>query len=247
MIEVHGISKSYDGRRVLQPTDLTIPKGQTHALVGPSGCGKSTLLRLVMGLIAPDSGKIVLDGQQVGRDNALRLRHSMGYVIQDGGLFPHLTAAANVTLLAKHLGWDAERVAARLAALEALVDFPADGLARYPAQLSGGQRQRVGLMRALMLDPPILLMDEPLGALDQLIRSRLQSDLKGIFDRLHKTVLIVTHDMGEAAYLAEQISVMRDGRIVQTGTMRDLLDRPAESYVSEFISAQRRDWLEGGA
>jgi osmoprotectant transport system ATP-binding protein len=245
MIELHGVSKSYEGRRVLHPTDLTISKGQTHALVGPSGCGKSTLLRVVMGLIGADSGKVIIDGQQLTPQNALRLRHSMGYVIQDGGLFPHLTAAANVTLLAKHIGWDPERIGSRLASLEALVDFPSDGLSRYPAQLSGGQRQRVGLMRALMLDPPVLLMDEPLGALDPLIRARLQSDLKAIFNRLHKTVLIVTHDMGEAAFLAEQISVMRDGRIVQTGTIRELLEKPAEQYVTEFISAQRRDWLEG--
>jgi osmoprotectant transport system ATP-binding protein len=239
MISLHQVSKSYGKRAVLEPTSLEIAPGVRHALVGPSGCGKSTLLRLIVGLIRPDSGSVSLEGQPVTPQSARLLRHRVGYVIQDGGLFPHLTAAENVTLLARELGWAPDRVEARVTELAALVHFPTDGLRRYPLQLSGGQRQRVGLMRALMLDPPVLLMDEPLGALDPLIRARLQQDLREIFTQLRKTVVIVTHDMGEAAFLGDRISVMRAGQIVQTGTLRELLDTPADPYVTEFISAQR--------
>jgi osmoprotectant transport system ATP-binding protein len=244
MISLEGVSKSYHGQRVLEPTSLEIAKGRTHVLVGPSGCGKSTLLRLMMGLIMPDSGRVVIDGEPLTDRNARQIRHSIGYVIQDGGLFPHLTGAGNVTLVAKHLGWSPKRIADRLGELAELVHFPPGGIQRYPAQLSGGQRQRVGLMRALMLDPPVLLMDEPLGALDPLIRARLQEDLKAIFEQLHKTVVIVTHDMGEAAYLGDEISVMREGRIVQTAPLKTLLEAPTEEYVTEFISAQRAHWLD---
>lgn len=239
MIHVENVSKSYRGKQVLAPVTLTVEAGDTHVLVGQSGSGKSTLLRLIMGLIPPDQGTVRINGETLTVDNARRLRHSIGYVIQDGGLFPHLTGAENVTLLARHLGWDAKRVGIRLDELAELVHFPKDGLERYPLQLSGGQRQRVGVMRALMLDPPVLLMDEPLGALDPLIRARLQSDLKEIFERLRKTVVIVTHDISEAAYLGDRISVMRDGHILQTGTLAELLHTPADPYVSEFISAQR--------
>jgi osmoprotectant transport system ATP-binding protein len=245
MIRLTGVSKSYQGRQVLAPTTLHVPAGRQHVLIGPSGCGKSTLLRLMMGLIPADSGEIRIADQVLAASSARSFRHRIGYVIQDGGLFPHLTAADNVALLARQLGWERKRVDTRLQELAALVRFPDDGLSRFPLQLSGGQRQRVGLMRALMLDPPVLLMDEPLGALDPLIRARLQQDLREIFNRLEKTVVVVTHDMGEAAYLGDAISLMREGRIVQTGTLRELLDHPAEPYVSEFISAQRTDWMDG--
>jgi osmoprotectant transport system ATP-binding protein len=167
------------------------------------------------------------------------LRHATGYVIQDGGLFPHLTVRDNVTLLARHLGRDSHDIDARVRELSSLVSIPDDALGRYPQQLSGGQRQRVGLMRALMLDPPLLLLDEPLGALDPVTRFELQTELKSIFERLGKTVVIVTHDMGEAAYFADEIVMMRDGRVIQRGTADDLLTRPADAYVSEFIRAQR--------
>ena len=242
MILLDGVSKVYAGATVLKPTTLQVPRGETHILIGPSGCGKSTLLRVLMGLITPDTGTVSVDGQQLTPENACTVRHQMGYVIQDGGLFPHLSARANVSLLPLELGWEAERMEKRLRELTTLAGFPEDGLARYPLQLSGGQRQRVGLMRALMLDPPVLLMDEPLGALDPLIRARLQSDLKALFGRLRKAVVFVTHDMGEAAYLGDRISLMQGGRIVQTGTLRDLLDHPAEPFVTEFVSAQRQDW-----
>jgi osmoprotectant transport system ATP-binding protein len=242
MIRLHQVSKSYGGKTVLEPTDLEVAAGETHVLVGQSGCGKSTLLRIIMGLIPPDGGSVEIEGKTLRPENVRELRHRMGYVIQDGGLFPHLTAAQNVTLLARELGWDAGRCEKRLRELSELVQFPEDGLARYPLQLSGGQRQRVGVMRALMLDPPVLLMDEPLGALDPLIRVRLQDDLKAIFERLRKSVVFVTHDMGEAAFFGDRISVLHQGEVLQSAPFTELARRPAHPYVTEFISAQRREW-----
>ncbi len=239
MLEINGVSKSFGQTLALEPTKLTASAGQTTVLIGPSGCGKSTLLRLIMGLIHPDRGTVCLDGIAITPQNALQVRRRMGYVIQDGGLFPHRTARGNVTLLARYLGWARARVEARLEELTALTHFPREGLDRYPAQLSGGQRQRVGLMRALMLDPEVLLLDEPLGALDPMIRSELQADLKEIFQSLGKTVVLVTHDMGEAAYLGDHLVLLRDGSVVQRGTLDDLLNRPADEFVTQFISAQR--------
>ena len=163
----------------------------------------------------------------------------MGYVIQDGGLFPHLSAADNVALLARHLGWDETRVTARIDALADLTHFPTDYFDRFPAQLSGGQRQRVSLMRALMLDPDVLLLDEPLGSLDPIVRSDLQQDLRDIFCTLNKTVVLVTHDMGEAGFFGDIIVLMREGRIVQQGTLSQLINEPADNFVERFIHAQR--------
>jgi osmoprotectant transport system ATP-binding protein len=242
VITLEDVSKSYDGKLALAPTTLTVPREQCLAIIGPSGCGKSTLLRLVVGLIAPDRGRITIGGTLLTPEKRRTLRHSMGYVVQDGGLFPHLTTGENVTLVARYLGWDQARVRARLGELAELVHLPGELLERYPVQLSGGQRQRVGLMRALMLDPEVLLMDEPLGALDPIIRSRLQEDLKEIFQRLKKTVLLVTHDMGEAAYLGDETALMRDGVILQRGTVQELLAHPADPFVTEFIRAQRPLW-----
>jgi osmoprotectant transport system ATP-binding protein len=247
VITLENVSKRYDGKVALDETTLAVPAQRTLALIGPSGCGKSTILRLIVGLILPDTGKVVIDGTPMTPANARGLRRRLGYVIQDGGLFPHLTAGGNVALLARHLGWERERIDRRLGELSDLTRLPLDLLDRYPQQLSGGQRQRVGLMRALMLDPEVLLMDEPLGALDPIIRSGLQEELKAIFRRLQKTVLLVTHDMGEAAYLGDEIALMQDGRIVQRGSPRDLLDRPSSPFVTEFIRAQRPLWTEAGA
>ena len=171
--------------------------------------------------------------------NAQEIRRRVGYVIQEGGLFPHLTARANVLLMSRHLGRPAREMEQRLEELCALSQFPRTALDRYPAELSGGQRQRVSLMRALMLAPEVLLLDEPLGALDPLVRSALQRDLKEIFSRLKQTAILVTHDMGEAAYLADEIVLLNEGRIVQRGSVADLRDRPANDFVTEFINAQR--------
>ena len=239
MIRLLGVTRSYEGRRVLGPLTLDVPARRTLALVGPSGCGKSTLLRLVVGLLAPDEGSIEVDGTRVTAETRDRLRLGMGYVIQEGALFPHLTAADNVALLARDQRWSESAIAQRTDELARLAHFPQELLARYPAQLSGGQRQRVALMRALVLDPAILLFDEPLGALDPMIRAKLQDELAQLFRTLAKTVLFVTHDLAEASFVADEIALLREGRIVQRGTAQDLVERPAEPFVTEFVRAQR--------
>ena len=239
LVRLLGVSKSFAGTTALHPTDLDFPPGLTTALIGPSGCGKSTLLRLIIALLAPDHGRVLFDGTEVTTSNAQEVRRRVGYVIQEGGLFPHLTARANVLLMSRHLGRPTAETEQRLEELSALSQFPREALERYPAELSGGQRQRVSLMRALMLVPEVLLLDEPLGALDPLVRSALQRDLKEIFTRLKQTAILVTHDMGEAAYLADEIVLMNEGRIVQRGSAAELRDHPANNFVSEFISAQR--------
>ncbi len=239
MIELMNVSKTFNNIAALQSFNLKIAAGITTVLIGPSGCGKSTLMRLIIGLLRPDRGQVYFEGREIVPKIVLSLRQKMGYVIQEGGLFPHLTAGANVTLMARHLKWDRHRIEQRLQELTTVTRFPRDGLHRFPIQLSGGQRQRVSLMRALMLDPDILLLDEPLGALDPMIRTELQTDLKGIFQELGKTVVLVTHDLGEAAFFGDVIVLLRAGQIVQTGTLPELLQTPAEPFVTDFINAQR--------
>lgn len=240
MLNLSAVSKSYAGRTVLHPTDLHLESGRVTVLIGPSGCGKSTLLRLMIGLIRPDAGRVLFEGAEMTGAAVLQLRRRMGYVIQEGGLFPHLTAGQNVALMARYLRWNERRIRERIAELLGLTHLPGDVLARYPAQLSGGQRQRVSLMRALMLDPDLLLLDEPLGALDPMIRADLQTELREIFQTLGKTVVLVTHDIGEAAFFADEIVLLRDGRVVQRGTFDDLLGSPADPFVTKFINAQRQ-------
>jgi osmoprotectant transport system ATP-binding protein len=239
VFELTNVSKRFGTTEAVRAIDLAVEPGKTTVLIGPSGCGKSTLLRLMIGLIRPDTGQIRFEGEALTLDNATVLRRKMGYVIQDGGLFPHLTARGNAALVARYLRWDETQVTGRLDELVELTRFPAGGLDRYPAQLSGGQRQRVSLMRALMLDPDVLLMDEPLGALDPMIRSDLQAELRAIYRSLGKTVVMVTHDLGEAGYFGDTIVLMREGRIAQVGTFGDLLDSPAEAFVTDFVNAQR--------
>lgn len=239
MLALENVSKAYGSRIAVHPVTLEFHPGRTVVLIGPSGCGKSTLLRMIVGLVRPDTGRVMIEGIALSPDSLERLRHATGYVIQDGGLFPHLTVRDNVTLLARHLGRASRGIDERVRELSELVSIPEDALRRYPQQLSGGQRQRVGLMRALMLDPALLLLDEPLGALDPVTRYELQGELKSIFERLGKTVIMVTHDMGEAAYFADEIVMMRDGHVIQRGTAEDLVQRPANAYVTEFVRAQR--------
>ena len=239
-IEIENLRKSYDGAVALDVDRLSIESRATLALIGPSGCGKSTLLRLVAGLIEPDRGSVTIAGTRMSRASRRPLQLRMGYVIQEGGLFPHLSARENVALVARDLGWPAARIVERTGELLELTQIPRELLERYPAQLSGGQRQRVALMRALMLDPEVLLLDEPLAALDPMIRSGLQLELRRIFERLRKTVLFVTHDMAEAAYIAGEMAIMRAGNILQRGTLRDLIRNPADPFVTEFIRAQRQ-------
>jgi osmoprotectant transport system ATP-binding protein len=242
MFDLRDVSKSFGETVAVQRVSLPVTAKRTTVLIGPSGCGKSTLLRLMIGLIMPDAGTVTFECERLSSNNAERLRRRMGYVIQDGGLFPHLRSRGNITLMAHHLGWDRRRIDTRLAELVELTRFPEDGLIRYPLELSGGQRQRVSLMRALMLDPDVLLLDEPLGALDPMIRSELQEELSAIFKRLSKTVVMVTHDLGEASYFGDDIVLLREGRIVQTGHFTDLMESPADPFVTAFVRAQRKPW-----
>ncbi|PYJ30737.1 MAG: ABC transporter ATP-binding protein [Verrucomicrobia bacterium] len=239
LVRLVDVSKSYRDAAALHPTNLSIDRGKITVLIGPSGCGKSTLLRLIIGLIKPDSGSIKFDGEPITPDNIDVLRHRIGYVIQEGGLFPHLTSRANVLLMARHIAKSQKEMQRRLLELCELTRFSNQLLPRYPVELSGGQRQRVSLMRALMLSPELLLLDEPLGALDPLVRASLQKDLKEIFARLRQTVLFVTHDLAEAIYFGNEIVLMNEGRIVQKGSVTDLREKPADPFVSEFINAQR--------
>ena len=239
LIQFAGVRKSFGEAIALHAIDLDLPRGLTTALIGPSGCGKSTLLRLIIALLKPDRGAIVFDGMEVTEATAPLVRRRVGYVIQEGGLFPHLTARSNILLMSRHLGRPLAESEVRLDELCALSQFPPQALDRYPTELSGGQRQRVSLMRALMLSPELLLLDEPLGALDPLVRSSLQKDLKEIFVRLKQTTVLVTHDMAEAAFLADEIVLMNEGQIVQRGTAAELRDHPANEFVSDFINAQR--------
>jgi osmoprotectant transport system ATP-binding protein len=239
MIELRGVSKTYGNQRALAPTSLRFQDGKTTVLIGPSGCGKSTILRLIIGLIDPEEGEIIIDGHKLTPENLLMRRREMGYVIQEGGLFPHLTAEQNVWLMQQHIGGEVKDCVRRVTELAKLTQFPEEGLTKYPSELSGGQRQRVSLMRALALDPHILLLDEPLGALDPIVRNELQTELKGVFEKLHKTVVLVTHDMGEAAYLGDTIVLLKDGEVVQQGTLYDFKNRPATEFVTQFLNAQR--------
>ncbi len=239
LVRLTTVRKAFGDTIALHPTDLDFERGKTTALIGPSGCGKSTLLRLIIGLLEPDGGAIQFDEEAVTSANILNLRRRIGYVIQEGGLFPHLTARANILLMARHLRKSERETQARLSELCSLTRFQPEMLARYPIELSGGQRQRVSLMRALMLSPELLLLDEPLGALDPLVRAALQKELKEIFARLQQTAVLVTHDLAEAAYLGDKIVLMNEGRIVQIGTLQDLRAKPADDFVTEFINAQR--------
>lgn len=239
MFNLQQVSKRHGAAHALSDVDLDIPPRRVIVLIGPSGCGKSTLLRLMTGLTLPDEGVVLFEGQPVTLARLPALRRRIGYVIQDGGLFPHLTGFGNVTLMARHLRWPTAKVTSRIDELCALVRLTPNLLQRFPAEMSGGERQRVALMRALMLDPDLLLLDEPLAALDPMVRYELQNDLAEIFRSLAKTVILVTHDMGEAGFLGDLIVLLREGRVVQQGTLADLLERPAEQFVQQFIRAQR--------
>ena len=239
MIQLNAVTKRYGDAHAVRSISMTAEAEQTTVLIGPSGSGKSTLLRLMIGLTPPDAGSVTVKGKQLTRTNVQSIRHRMGYVIQEGGLFPHLTGRANAALLARHLGWSEDRIDTRIEELTQLVQLVPDRLSQYPSELSGGQRQRVSLMRALMLDPDVLLLDEPLGALDPMIRTDLQDDLREIFRRLGKTVVFVTHNIGEAAFFGDRVVLLRQGQIEQTGAMTTLLDDPASPFVTNFIQAQR--------
>ncbi len=239
MIRLVEVTKRYGALRAVDRISLDVPAGKTVVLIGPSGCGKSTLLRLIAGLVLADAGSVHVADQPVRQETLAAVRDRLGYVIQEGGLFPHWSAERNVIATARFRGLSAEAARQRLDQLLKMTDFPADALSRYPAQLSGGQRQRVGLMRSLLTDPDVLLLDEPLGALDPMIRHHLRQQLRRIFTSLNKTVVLVTHDLHEADYFADLIVLMRGGRIEQQGTAADLVTKPATPFVRQFVQAQQ--------
>jgi osmoprotectant transport system ATP-binding protein len=238
VLSLNNVTKSFAKVRAIDGIDLALEPGKTTVLIGPSGCGKSTLLRMLNGLIEPDRGDVRWDGVRLGDHNLQSVRQRQGYVIQDGGLFPHLSGRDNVALLPRFLGWDAGKIESRTRDLAELTRLPVDLLNRFPREISGGQRQRVSLMRALMLDPEVLLLDEPLGALDPMIRADLQTDLRVIFEELHRTVIMVTHDLAEANFFADTVILMNEGRVVQEGSMQDLVSAPTHPFVTRFVEAQ---------
>jgi osmoprotectant transport system ATP-binding protein len=238
MLSLENVRKSYRGNEVLRGVSACFERG-TSVVIGPSGSGKSTLLRVLAGLEWPDAGRVVANGEMLTPAMLLAYRLRLGYVIQEGGLFPHLSAERNVTLMARYLKRDANGMRARLDELAAMVHLDAATLARYPAELSGGERQRVALMRALMLEPEILLLDEALGALDPLVRFELMAELAAVFAKLDATVIFVTHDLDEAGYFADRLMLVHEGDIVQSGSFKDLLERPATDFARRFVRAQR--------
>jgi osmoprotectant transport system ATP-binding protein len=225
-VQLEHVTKTFGGKKALDDVTLNIPSARTHVLLGSSGSGKSTIIRILIGVIQADSGVVKING-------------NIGYVPQDGGLFPHLTARDNVALVAQTLSWKKEKIDARMEELLHLTSLDPALLSRFPKELSGGQRQRVSLMRAAFLDPALLILDEPLGALDPIIRNEVQNELKTIFNALRKTVLMVTHDIDEARFFGHELTLLRDGRVVQTGPFEELLDKPADPFVTRFIQAQR--------
>lgn len=237
MIELHRVSKVFPGGQVaLREVNLEIASASTVALLGPSGSGKTTTLKLINRLAMPTTGMVRVNGVDVAGADVIALRRQIGYVVQEAGLFPHLTARDNVEIMPRLLGWPAARRQARIEALFAMVglDLGQHG-PRFPAELSGGQRQRVGLARALATDPPILLMDEPFGALDPLTRRRLQFEFRRLNAALHKTVVLVTHDVDEALFLADRVVVLSAGTVEQIGTPDQIRRGPQSAFVAGFL------------
>ena len=231
LVHFRDVSKLFGADFAVRDVNLEIERGKMTALIGPSGCGKSTILRLIVGLVTADTGEMLFDGEKIAAETIMKIRRRLGYVIQDGGLFPHLTARHNLTLQPRLFRKRRDEIEKRIMELCELTKFPSNGLDRYPLELSGGQRQRVSLMRALMLSPELLLLDEPFAALDPLVRMNLQRDLKEICARLQQTVLLVTHDLAEAAFLGGEIALMNEGRIIQRGSIADLRAKPASEFV----------------
>jgi len=241
-LEFRDVTKRYgDGPAVISDLSLEVPAGEICVLVGPSGCGKTTAMRMVNRMIDITSGDIVIGGRSVRDQDAAQLRRDIGYVIQQVGLFPHQTIAGNIAAVPRLLGWDRRRIAARVDELLELVGLdPAEMRDRYPAQLSGGQRQRVGVARALAVDPPLMLMDEPFGAIDPINRERLQNEFLRLQARLRRTVVFVTHDIDEAIKMGDRIAVMKAGGVLaQYASPAELLSAPADAFVEDFVGADR--------
>jgi osmoprotectant transport system ATP-binding protein len=242
MIDLDALTKSFPGspRPVVDRLTLSIPAGEVCVLIGPSGCGKTTTMRMINRLIEPDAGTIRVEGRDVLQVDPVELRRSIGYVIQQVGLFPHWSIADNVATVPRLLGWAPTRIVARVDELLSLIGKePAQYRQRFPRELSGGQKQRVGVARALAADPPVMLMDEPFGALDPITRTHLQAEFLRILRGLKKTIVFVTHDIDEAIRMGDRIAIMRDGKLVQYDTPEAILTRPADAFVDEFVGGDR--------
>jgi osmoprotectant transport system ATP-binding protein len=239
MIKVEHITKAFGGFTAVDHVSFTVQEGENFVLLGRSGCGKTTLLKMINRLIEPSSGEIYIKGENIYNGQPEELRKKIGYVFQNTGLFPHYTIAENIAIVPQLLGWDKQKIRQRTVALMEKLHLPAEYLSYYPQQLSGGQQQRVGLARALAADPPVLLMDEPFGALDPLTRASVKKDFKQLDELKNKTIILVTHDVQEAFELGHRICLMDKGRIVQAGGKEDLLFRPADNYVRDFFEDQR--------
>jgi osmoprotectant transport system ATP-binding protein len=242
-LELREVSKRYAGQRepAIQELSLTVPAGEVCVLVGPSGSGKTTAMRLINRMIAVSGGDILLGGRSVLEREPRELRREIGYVIQQVGLFPHLTVGENIATVPRLLGWPKQRIAARVLELLALIGLDAPGMEdRYPTQLSGGQRQRVGVARALAADPPLMLMDEPFGAIDPINRARLQDEFLRLQETVKKTVVFVTHDIDEAIKMGDRIAILAEGGVLaQYDTPLEILTRPADDFVARFVGADR--------
>jgi osmoprotectant transport system ATP-binding protein len=236
MIQFERVSFYYAAKTILRDIELTIHSHETVVIIGPSGCGKTTLIRLINGMLKPEEGSILIHGQPIDYSNLPKLRRSMGYVIQGIGLFPHLTVFENIALLARRENWTASRIKERVLELLEMVHLPPHEFhSKYPMELSGGQHQRVGVARALMLDPPFLLMDEPFGALDPMSRKNIQDEFLKIIRQLKKTCVLVTHDLLEAFKLADRLLLLEGTKIQQIGLPEDLLSHPANDFTRRFI------------
>jgi osmoprotectant transport system ATP-binding protein len=242
MIDLEALTKSFPGapRPAVDRLTLTIPAGEVCVLIGPSGCGKTTTMRMINRMIEPDAGTISVEGRNVLHINPVELRRSIGYVIQQVGLFPHWSIADNIATVPRLLRWEPTRTGARVDELLSLVGMePGQYRQRFPRELSGGQKQRVGVARALAADPPVMLMDEPFGALDPITRTRLQSEFLRILRGLKKTIVFVTHDIDEAIKMGDRIAIMKDGELVQYDTPEQILARPVDAFVDEFVGSDR--------
>ena len=238
-VELRGVTKRYGSTLAVDELSFTVPAGRICVLVGPSGCGKTTSLRMMNRLIEPTSGEILIDGQNVLHEDPVALRRRIGYVIQQVGLFPHETVAANIATVPQLLGWSRDRIRARVDELLALIGLDRNMKERYPAQLSGGERQRVGVARAMAAEPPLMLMDEPFGAVDPIVRNRLQDEFLNLQRTLGITVIFVTHDVDEAIKLGDRVAVMRTGKLVQYSPPAELLAHPADDFVAQFVGHDR--------